>query len=112
MPGTPVFLQFFTSCTLVFYELHASFFYELHARFLRVTRRTAHQFFYDLSEAYEDLLLSYRTIENWVKAFNNGDQSVSEMARTDCPSVNEERMQTMSALLEVDLKQTICHLAI
>ncbi|KAG8225422.1 hypothetical protein J437_LFUL004243 [Ladona fulva] len=68
------------------------------------TARQCHQ------EACGDSALPYRTVARWVKAFNEGQQTVADMHRAGRPSVSEE-VHTVAALVDIDRSQTIRELA-
>ncbi|PNF37899.1 hypothetical protein B7P43_G06200, partial [Cryptotermes secundus] len=63
-----------------------------------------------LQEACGECALPYRTVARLVKAFNEGRQNVADMLRPGCPSVSEEEVYALSALLESD-RHTIRELA-
>ncbi|KAJ4437760.1 hypothetical protein ANN_13698 [Periplaneta americana] len=48
-----------------------------------------------------------RTVARWVQAFNEGRDRVKNMARPGRPSVSEEEVQAVSALLDNDRRETI-----
>ncbi|PNF31349.1 hypothetical protein B7P43_G10891, partial [Cryptotermes secundus] len=58
-------------------------------------------------EACGESALPYRTVAMWVKAFNEGCQNVADMCRPGLPSVSEEEVYALSALLESDRRHTI-----
>ncbi|KAJ4434583.1 hypothetical protein ANN_23145 [Periplaneta americana] len=66
---------------------------------------TARQCHDGLVEACGETALSYRTVARWVRAFNEG--RVENMARPGRPSVSEEDVQAVSALLDNDRRQTM-----
>ncbi len=47
----------------------------------------------------------------WVKAFNEGRQNVADMRRPGRPSVSEEEVYALTALLDSDRRHTIRELA-
>ncbi|KAG8234140.1 hypothetical protein J437_LFUL007507 [Ladona fulva] len=74
----------------------------------RTARQCRHQ---GLQEACRDSALPYRTVVRWVKAFNKGRQTVADMHRAGRPSVSEEEVHTVAALVHIDRSQTIRELA-
>jgi len=50
-------------------------------------------------------------VAGWVKAFNEGRQNVADMRRPGRPSVSEEEVYAVTALLDSDRRHTICELA-
>ncbi|PNF34053.1 hypothetical protein B7P43_G01170, partial [Cryptotermes secundus] len=72
------------------------------------TARQCHQ---GLQEACRESALPYRTVARWVKDFNKGRQNVADMRRPGRPSVSEEEVYALSALLESDRRHTIRELA-
>ncbi|PNF14809.1 hypothetical protein B7P43_G07028 [Cryptotermes secundus] len=70
--------------------------------------RQSHQ---GLQEACGESALPYTTLARWVKAFNEGHQNVADMRRPGRPSVSEEEVYALSALLESDHRHTIRELA-
>ncbi|PNF32315.1 hypothetical protein B7P43_G16249 [Cryptotermes secundus] len=73
--------------------------------------RTARQCHQGLQEACGESTLPYRTVARWVKAFNEGRQNVADMRRPGRPSVSEEEVYALSALLDSDRRLTIRELA-
>ncbi|PNF41892.1 hypothetical protein B7P43_G15542 [Cryptotermes secundus] len=73
--------------------------------------RTARQCHQGLQEACGEFALPYRTVARWVKAFNEGRQNVADMRRQGRPSISEEEMYALSALVESDRRHTIRELA-
>ncbi|PNF42584.1 hypothetical protein B7P43_G04699, partial [Cryptotermes secundus] len=73
--------------------------------------RTARQCHRGLQEACGESAVPYRTVARWVKAFNEGRQNVADMRRPGRPSVSEEEVYALSALLESDRRHTIRELA-
>ncbi|GBO21400.1 hypothetical protein AVEN_247757-1 [Araneus ventricosus] len=65
------------------------------------TARQRHQ------EACRKSSLPYRTVARWVKAFNEGRQNVADMRRPGRPSVSEEEVYALAALLDSDRRHTI-----
>ncbi|KAJ4450059.1 hypothetical protein ANN_01466 [Periplaneta americana] len=60
-----------------------------------------------LVEACGETALPYRTVARWVRAFNEGRDHVENKARQGRPSVSEKELQTVSALLDGDRRQTV-----
>jgi len=50
-------------------------------------------------------------VARWVKAFNEGHQNVADMCRAGRPSVSEEEVYALTALLDNDRRHTIRELA-
>jgi len=73
--------------------------------------RTAQQCHQGLQEACWESALPYRTVARWVKAFNKGCQNVAGMHRPGRPSVSEEEVYALTALLDSDRHHTIHELA-
>ncbi|PNF23534.1 hypothetical protein B7P43_G05594, partial [Cryptotermes secundus] len=73
--------------------------------------RTARQCHQGLQEACGESALPYRTVARWVKAFNERRQNAADMRRPGRPSVSEEEVYALSALLESDRRHTIRELA-
>ncbi|GBL87724.1 hypothetical protein AVEN_81339-1 [Araneus ventricosus] len=73
--------------------------------------RTARQCHQGLQEACGEFAVPYRTVERWVKAFNQGRQNVTDMRRPGRHSVSEEEVYAFSALLDSDRRHTIRELA-
>jgi len=73
--------------------------------------RTARQCHQDLQEACGEPALPYRTVARWVKVFNEGRQNVADMRRPGRPSVSEEEVCALTALLDSDRRHTIRELA-
>ncbi|PNF40417.1 hypothetical protein B7P43_G01585 [Cryptotermes secundus] len=63
---------------------------------------TAQQCHQGLQGACGECALPYRRVARWVKAFNEGRQNVADMRRPGRPSVSEEEVYALSALLESD----------
>ncbi|PSN38295.1 hypothetical protein C0J52_19352 [Blattella germanica] len=74
--------------------------------------RTAQQCHVGLVEACGDAALPYRTVARWVKTFNTGCNRVEHMPRPGRPSVSEEDIEAVSAVLDIDRRQTVCELAL
>ena len=53
-------------------------------------------------EACGDAALPYRMVARWVRAINEGHDNVEHMARPGRPSVSEEDVEAVSALLDTD----------
>ncbi|PNF32274.1 hypothetical protein B7P43_G16951 [Cryptotermes secundus] len=66
------------------------------------TARQCHQ---GLQEACGESALPYRAVAMWAKAYNEGRQNVADMCRPGHPSVCEEVVFALSALLESDPRQ-------
>ena len=69
--------------------------------------RTARQCHQGLQEACGESALPYRTVARWLKAFNEGRQNVADMR----PSVSEEEVYALTALLDSDRRHMIRELA-
>ncbi|KAG8238244.1 hypothetical protein J437_LFUL018307 [Ladona fulva] len=72
------------------------------------TARQCHQ---GLQEACGESPLPYRTVARWVKAFNEGRQTVADMHQAGRPRVSEEEVHTVATLVDIDRSQTIRELA-
>ena len=59
-----------------------------------------------------DAASPYRTVARWVRIFNEGRDNVEQMARPGRPSVSEEDVETVSALLDTDRRLTVRELAL
>ena len=77
----------------------------------RARGRTARQCHQGLQEACGESALPYRTVARWVKAFNEGRQNVADVRRPGRPSVSEEEVYALTALLDSDRRHTIRELA-
>ncbi|PNF37863.1 hypothetical protein B7P43_G07421 [Cryptotermes secundus] len=73
--------------------------------------RTARQYHQGLQGACGESALPYTTVASWVQAFNVGRQNVADTRRPGCPSVSEEEVYALSALLESDRRHTVRELA-
>ena len=63
-------------------------------------------------EACGDAALPYRTVARWVRAFKEGHDNVEHMAKPGRPSVSEEDVEAVSALLDTDRRLTVHELAL
>ena len=72
------------------------------------TARHCHQV---LQEACGESPLPYRTVARSVKVFKEGRQNVADMRRPSRPSVSEEAVYALTALLDSDRRHTIRELA-
>ena len=72
---------------------------------------TAGQCHQGLQKACGESALTYRTVARRVKAFNEGRQNVADMCRPGRPSVGEEELYALTALLDSDRRHTIRELA-
>ena len=73
---------------------------------------TALQSHEGLVEACGYAALPYRTVARWIRAFNEGHDNVEHMARPAHPSVSEEDVEAVSALLNTNRRLTVCELAL
>ena len=73
---------------------------------------TARQCHEGLVEARGDAALPYRTVARWVRAFNEGRDNVEHMAKPGSPSVSEEDVEAVSALLDTDRRLTVRELTL
>ena len=77
----------------------------------RARGRTARQCHQGLQEACGESALPYRTVARWVKAFKEGRQNVADVRRPGRPSVSEEEVYALTALLDSERRHTIGELA-
>ncbi|KAJ4447940.1 hypothetical protein ANN_09949, partial [Periplaneta americana] len=61
---------------------------------------TARQCYENLVEACGETVLPYRTVARWVRVFNEGRESVAEVARPGRPRVSDKQVQAVAALLD------------
>lgn len=73
--------------------------------------RNARQCYEILQDVCGENALPYRTVARWVKAFNEGRQNVTDMPRSGHPTVSEENVQNVNALVLADRNSTIRQLA-
>ena len=73
---------------------------------------TARQCLEGLVKPCGDAASPYRTLARWVRIFKEGSDNVEQMARPGRPSVSEEDMETVSALLDTDRQLTVRELAL
>ena len=59
-----------------------------------------------------DEALPYRTVATWVRAFNKGHDNVEHRAKPGRPSVSEEDVEAVSALLDTGRRLTVHELAL
>ncbi|PSN43849.1 hypothetical protein C0J52_11883 [Blattella germanica] len=73
--------------------------------------KNARQCYEILQDVCGENALPYRTVARWVKAFNEGRQNVTDMPRSGHPTVSEENVQNVNALVLADRNSTIRQLA-
>lgn len=54
------------------------------------------QCYHALQEAWEEFAVPYRTVELWVKVFNEGPQNVADMRWLGQPSIHDEEIHTLA----------------
>ncbi|GFW62337.1 HTH_48 domain-containing protein [Trichonephila clavipes] len=60
-------------------------------------------------EAYGESVLPCRTVERWVKEFNEGRQNVADMHRLGYPSVSEAEVRALTTRTVIDAKRFVPH---